>query len=82
MPLEDFIITVFCCIDDMLNESLKDTKLRKRGFGPKLSDSEVITIEIVGEILGIDADKKIWQYFTSNWKDLFPALGSRSNFVK
>lgn len=82
MPLEDFIITVFCCIDDMLNKELKGIKLRERGFKPKLSDSEIITIEIVGEILGIDANKEIWQYFSSNWKDLFSNLGSRANFVK
>lgn len=39
-------------------------------------------MEIVGEFLGIDTDKGLWLYFKSHWKTWFPALGSRSNFVR
>ena len=49
MPLEDFIITVFCWVDEHLNALLGDHRLRSRGFAPKLNDSEVITMEVVGE---------------------------------
>lgn len=82
MPMEDFIITVYCLIDDMLKKLLLDKKLRKRGFKPKLSDSEIITMEIVAEFLGIDTDKGAWKYFCNHWKYLFPDLGSRANFAK
>ncbi|MBK2126133.1 hypothetical protein IB691_12770 [Fangia hongkongensis] len=51
MPLEDFIINIYCLVDDMLLKLLKNKKLRQRGFAPKLSDSEVITMEIIGEFL-------------------------------
>ena len=49
---------------------------------PKLSDAEVITMEIVGEFMGKDQDKSIWRYFRNHWHDCFPNLGSRANFAK
>jgi hypothetical protein len=48
MDLSTFIVAVFCLLDDRLEEK----KLRQRGPSPELSDSEVLTIEIVGEYLG------------------------------
>ena len=46
--------------------------LRRRGFNPKLADSKVISMEIVGEFLGVDTDKGIWSYFKTHWLDGFP----------
>ncbi len=60
---EDFIMAVFCCIDDFLEEITQGRPLRQRGFAPSLTDSEVITMEIVGEFRGLDSDKDIWMYF-------------------
>src|SRR5659263_249913 len=81
MPLEDFIIYVYCCVADIYPQVV-DTPLRCRGFEPKLTDSEVITMEIVGEFLGKDQDKGIWRYFRNHWHAWFPNLGSRANFAK
>jgi len=81
MPVEDFIIYVYCCVADIYPQLVK-TPLRRRGFQPKLTDSEVITMEIVGEFMGKDQDKSLWRYFRNHWHDCFPNLGSRSNFVK
>jgi len=52
MPLEDFIITVFCWVDQHLNTLLRDCRLRQRGFALKLTDRKVIMMEVVGEFLG------------------------------
>jgi hypothetical protein len=82
MSIEDFIITVFCIVDDQLEKLLQGKKLRKRGRYPKLTDSEVITMEIVGEFLGKDCDKSIWEYFKSHWSHFFPMIPDRSNFVR
>ena len=82
MPLDDFIIAVFCCIETLLQETKKVYLLRQRGFAPQLSDSEVLTMETVGEFVGIDAEKHIWQYFRRHGSPWFPALGSRSRFVR
>lgn len=55
---------------------------RTRGFAPSLSDSEIITMEIVGEFQGINTDKGIWNYFKGHWLNLFPQIKSRSTFVR
>lgn len=57
-----------------------DQKLRQRGFKPRLSDSEIITMEIIAEFLGIDTDKDAWEYFCNHWRELFPKIGSRANW--
>ena len=49
------VINVFCLINDVFQQHFP-SPLRTRGYEPTLSDSEVITIEIVGEWLGHDKD--------------------------
>jgi Transposase DDE domain len=80
--IEEFIIAVFCSVDDWLKNLTQEHPIRRRGFAPSLFESEVITMEIVAEFQGIDADKAIWQYFHRHWKTLFPRLKSRSSFVR
>ena len=41
---------------------------------PKLTDADVITMEIVGEFMGKDHDKGIWRYFRNHWHGGFPLL--------
>jgi hypothetical protein len=67
--LNTFIIAVFCLIDDWL----QGQKLSQRGPKPKLSDAEVLTIEIVGEFLGIDTDEGLYAYFGRHYAEWFPA---------
>ncbi|MGZ4991042.1 MAG: IS982 family transposase, partial [Methylobacter sp.] len=55
MSVEDFIIYVYCCVDELCR-TIVNPPLRSRGFMPKLSDAEVITMEIVGEFTGKDHD--------------------------
>lgn len=80
--IEEFIIAVFCCVDDLLKEVTQGQPIREKGFAPALADSEVITMEIVAEYQGIDADQGIWKYFRQHWLGLFPRLNSRSAFVR
>jgi hypothetical protein len=82
MSIDDFIIAVFCLIDEEIKKILKGKKLRQRGPAPDLTDSEVITMEIVGEFLGKDCDKTIWEYFKSHWLHFFPKIPDRSNFAR
>jgi hypothetical protein len=44
MPLEEFIIWVYCWVDENYVEILGETNIRKRGFETALSDIEVITM--------------------------------------
>lgn len=80
--VEEFIIRTFCLIDDEVKAVLGTARLRQRGFEPKLSDAEALTIEIAGEVLGYNSDTDIWSYFRRHWLCLFPTLGSRTTFVR
>jgi hypothetical protein len=79
---EDFIIATFCCIDDLWAQVTQGKRIRPGGFTPSLSDSEVITMEVVGEFLGIETDKGIWNYFRTHWLNLFPSIKSRTTFSR
>jgi hypothetical protein len=65
--IEEFIIAVFCCVDDWLKRVTQDCPIQWRGFAPQRCESEVMKMEIVGEYLGMDTDKAIWQYFCRHW---------------
>jgi IS5 family transposase len=82
MNLIDYIVNVFVMADDFCKIYYPARKLRTRGTLPKLADSEVITMELVGEYLSLDNDEAIYNYFMRHWKYLFPNLPDRSNFVR
>jgi hypothetical protein len=80
MDATTLLITVYCLIDDWL----AGRRLRQRGPMPVLSDSEVLIIECVGEFLGIDTDKGLYDHFRRYYQGWFPALGRlhRTTFVR
>ncbi len=84
MNLDDFIIACFCLIDDLLPSILKGKRLRARGPMPKLADSEVLTMEVVGTYLGISQDKALYDYFRRHYAHFFPAMEHlhRTTFVR
>ncbi len=71
MDLSTFIVAVFCLIDDRLKGL---GRLRGRGPAPTLCDSEVLTIEVVGEFLGLDEDTELFAYFRRHYAHFFPNL--------
>jgi hypothetical protein len=71
VDLSTFIVAVFCLIDDRIAEL---GRLRARGPTPTLCDSEVLTIEIVGEFLGLDEDTELFVYFRRHYAHFFPNL--------
>jgi hypothetical protein len=84
MDLESFVVAVFCALDDGLPTELGGRRLRQRGPAPVLADSEVLTMEVVGEFLGLEQDTAIFRYFRRHWVHFFPRLErvDRSTFVR
>ena len=80
MDLSTFIVAVFCLVDGRL----KGRSIRIRRPAPKLSDAEVLPIEIVDEFLGLDTDKGLYRYFGRHYSERFPALSEvhRTIFVR
>jgi hypothetical protein len=84
MDLDTLIITWFCWIDEGVKELVAGRRLRQRGPDPVLADSEVLTMEVVGEYLGLDQDSALFAYFQRHWSHFFPQLRGlhRTTFVR
>jgi hypothetical protein len=87
VDLESFTIAVLCWVEDGLAAVQREPgwrRLRQRGPAPTLADSEVLTMEVVGEFLGLDRDTAIIGYFRREHPDWFPALSRvhRTTFTR
>ena len=82
MDLDDYIVQIFCEVDDFMKENFPGRSLRKRGPLPELRDSEVLTMEIVGESLGLETDKKLFWFFKRFYAHFFPDLTTRVTFLR
>jgi hypothetical protein len=82
MTPQDLLLTIFCTVDDEI-QALGGPP-RRPGPRPKLADSEVITIELAGELWGLADDAAIYRHFRQHHLAEFPALAEvdRSRFVR
>ena len=79
--LTDLFTNIFVIIDDIYNDIIPITVSNRRNIkDSKLSDSEIITISIVGELLTIDSEKAFFSLLKKEYKNLFPKIGDRTRF--
>ncbi len=74
--LEEALILLYLLVDDGYRMVTLGGRLRQRGPEPKLSDVEVLTMEIFGEQQGRHNDASIHRYFDGHWRHFFLKLGS------
>lgn len=79
--LKDFVTVAYVIIDDIY-QKVTPTNIRNRCNinDSILSDSEIITISIVGELLTIDSENAWYGFCKKNMKDLFPKFCDRTRF--
>ena len=79
--LKDFFLVCYVIIDDIYKRIIpEEIKFRRNYTQAKLSDSEIITLAIVGEIHGTSSEKSWINYVKKNFKELFPDLCHRTRF--
>ena len=79
--LTDWFTNIFVLIDDIYNQIIPTSIINRHNIkDSKLSDSEIITISIVGELLTIDSEKSFFSLLKREYKSLFPKLGDRTRF--
>jgi hypothetical protein len=83
MTPQELLLEVFCLVDDEL-QALHPGRLRQRGPQPKLSDSEVLTMELVGEFWKLGTDQDLFRHFRCYHLAEFPALAHvhRTTFTR
>ena len=83
MTPQELLLLVFCLVDDEL-QALGLPRLRRRGPAPRLADSEVIAIELVGEFWKLATDRDLFRHFRRYHAAEFPALAhvDRTTFAR
>lgn len=74
MTQEQFIIELFCRVDDMLPNEPKH-------FQAKLFNSELITLGLLFALKGV-SQHAFYRWLKRNWSDLFPNLPERTRFFR
>ena len=82
--VEDFVITIYCLIEDELYPAFCQHHglPRRAGFPPALSDSECLTVELVVSYLGYTSQKQLYEQMHDRFGAWFPALHDRSAFTR
>jgi len=80
ISLEDLFIVCFVIIDDLYKLYVPEKVRQRPGLLPSSSDSEIITIAIVGELSGIDVEIRWYTLVKQLYLYLFPNLNERSRF--
>ena len=79
--MEDLILISYVMIDEPYKQYAPQEVMKRKNVSKvKLSDSEIITISICGELAGIDSENSWYNFVKKNYRYLFPDLCCRSKF--
>ena len=79
--LKELMTIIFVIVDD-LYEGVTPTSIKKRKNKEraKLSDSEIMTIALTGELMGIDSETAWYNFTKKNYRELFPKMCDRTRY--
>jgi hypothetical protein len=80
IDLDTFLTTVYCLIDDLYQAQLAPHKPVRPGRRPALSDSEVLTVLLVGQWQQDRSERAFLRSAVAHWRGYFPRLLSQSAF--
>lgn len=76
---DTFLVTVYVLVDTLYQQEIAPHKPRRRGRRPRMHDSEVLTLVIIGQWLS-NSERQILRYAHHHWRSAFPQLLSQSAF--
>jgi hypothetical protein len=74
MTTEDFIIGLFCRIDDQMKNIAKHSQAN-------LYPSEIVTLAVLFAIKGV-GDRAFYRWIARDWRALFPKLPERTRLFR
>ncbi len=78
---EDFILLVYTIVDDLYQQVVfVSVSQRPNEATAKLSDSEIITLIICGELTSTDSENAWYSFVKRNDRHLFPKLCCHTRF--
>ncbi len=81
----DLFTVVFCITDDWMKQRFSSSNAPRRRRGPKqgeLTDSEVLTVQLVGELCQCHRESAWLRQVRGSYRHLFPALPSDGRFSR
>jgi hypothetical protein len=82
MDRELRLVWLYCVIDEAVRSIIGNGRTRSRGAEPELTDVEVLTLQLWGEMEGLQSDASIWRNSVDRWITWFPTIGAEWNFVR
>ena len=80
LDLDTFLVTVYCTVDDLYRGEYAAAKPRRPGKKPELTDSEVLTLMVLGQWHPRRSERAFVRYAARHWRGYFPRLLSPSAF--
>ncbi len=78
VPYDTLFAAVYTVVDDWYQEVGWRLVRQRPGVKPRLTDSEVLTLEIVRVLDGETRERRWYARVAANWRHLFPRLPERS----
>src|SRR5512147_95011 len=81
MDIETFCTTVYVWIDDWYKAEIEPEKRKRRGPQPEMSDSEVLTVALLGQWrVGVSwqSERGLVRYMKTYGRKMFPGMLGRS----
>lgn len=82
---EDLFLVVYCLVDEWMHARFGGSNLPRKRRGPRadeFADSEVLTLELVGELCQVKREKAWLRQVRACYLDLFPRLPEDSRFAR
>jgi len=82
MEMEDLFTAVYCCVDEQYHLLFGNQSALRQSHNspPAFTDAEVLTIALVGELMGEDSQRAWHGKVKKNWRKLFPLLCDRTRY--
>src|SRR5207248_2431382 len=80
LDLDTFLVTVYCVIDDLYQETFAAHKPVRPGAEPEMSDSEVLTVVVLTQWQQSRSESAFLGYVRHHWRAYFPRVLSQSAF--
>jgi hypothetical protein len=80
LDLDTFLITVYCDVDDLYQAHFAAAKPRRPGPAVRVSDSEVLTLMLLGQWHPRRSERAFLRHVHQQWQSYFPRLLTQSAF--
>lgn len=81
--LETLATALYVTADDLLKAHPEVLPVRPQvGIAPKISDAEILTLAVMGPLLGFDGERRWIRHARSHYRGMFPHIPGQSGYNK